>query len=209
MVRCARPRMPGAGAAEPAIGRRTGGATTGGQRLLGLNQQYAQRPVRGWAELAAYRRRALRNLDVEQRPYTRLCGSARPRGSGRSPATTLYAVALGHRAGMVWACPGLRGWWLWRRAACGSRATTLYAAAWVGRPERVRGLAGNDPIRGCAGRPGGDGRGLLGTARLAVVVGRGVRVSSNDPIRGCMRRTGLDGATPLDRGADRRFRSQS
>ncbi len=98
-----------------------------------------------------------RNADLEQRPYTRLCGSA--------------------------GC----GW-------CGSVRTEqpVEKAGHGMRPPR------NDPIRGCASRPGADGVGPRRTEQPLAKAGRGMPTSSNDPIRGYAGQPGADGGGPRE-----------
>jgi len=74
------------------------------------------------------------------------------------------------------------------RARNGDSAQRPYTRACESVGPRWRGSSRdsprNDPIRGCAGRPSRDDLGPRGTARLAGVVGRGIRVSRKDPMRG-------------------------
>jgi len=54
-------------------------------------------------------------------------------------------------------------------------------------------ISRNDPIRGCADRPGRDGLGPRGTTWPVMVAAHGMRISRNDPIRGDAGRPARDG----------------
>ena len=123
-----------------------------------------------------------RNADFAQRPYRRVCGSAGTEWSGAARDSVAGAD------GWAWKAD------FWQRSCtlvCGS-----VGPGWSGSS---RDSPRNDPIRGCAGRPSRDDLGPRGTARLAGVVGRGIRVSRKDPMRGV--RVGWAGMAGGTRGS--------
>ncbi len=125
-----------------------------------------------------------RNADFAQQPHATVCGSAGPGGSGsardgvaggRGGARNADFAQQPHATVCGSAGPGGSG--SARDGVAGGRGGARNADF----AQQPRPSPGQAPMQQCAGRQGREGRGPHGTAWLAVVAGRGMRISRNDP----------------------------